>query len=78
MKFLRHRRAADHLAALDHLSQPGHREIGRAGEAVMARADDDNVGFCHGRFKNVAVDYRHSGMVRKHQTRIEIPGSARS
>ena len=44
MEFLRHRGAADHLAALDHLhAQAGHREIGRAGEAVMARADDDNV-----------------------------------
>ena len=46
MEFLRHRRAADHLAALDHLhAQAGHREIGRAGEAVMPRADDDDVRF---------------------------------
>ena len=48
MEFLGHRRAADHLAALDHLhAQAGHRQIGRAGEAVMARADDDDVGFVH-------------------------------
>ena len=49
MEFLGHGGAADHLAALDHFhAQAGHREIGRAGEAVMARADDDNVGFVHG------------------------------
>ena len=52
MEFLRHRGAADHLAALDHLhAQAGHRQIGRAGEAVMARADDDDVGFVHVRFR---------------------------
>ena len=55
MKFLRHRGAADHLAALDHLhAQARHREIGRAGEAVMPRADDDDVGFVHVRFKKVS------------------------
>ena len=44
--------AARHLAALDHLhAQAGHREVGRAGEAVMPRADDDNVCFVHVRFK---------------------------
>ena len=54
MEFLGHRGAADHLAALDHLhAQAGHREIGRASEAVMPRADDDNVGLCHGCFKKV-------------------------
>ena len=48
MKFFRHRGAADHLAALDHLdAQSGHRQIGRAGEAIVPRADDDNVGLCH-------------------------------
>ena len=47
MEFLGHRGAADHLAALDHLhAQAGHREIGRAGEAVMPRADDDDVSSC--------------------------------
>ena len=52
MKFLGHRRAAGHLAALDHLhAQAGHREIGRAGEAVMPRTDDDDVCFVHVRFK---------------------------
>ena len=52
MKFLGHRRAADHLAALDHFhAQARHREIGRAGEAVMPRADDDDVRFVHVRFK---------------------------
>ena len=51
MEFLGHRGAADHLAALDHFhAQAGHREIGRAGEAVMPRADDDNVGFVHASF----------------------------
>ena len=45
MEFLGHRRAAYHLAPLDDLDpQSGHREIGRAGEAVMACADDDDVG----------------------------------
>ena len=40
--------AGIHLAALDQLhAQAGHREIGRAGEAVMPRADDDNVRVCH-------------------------------
>ena len=52
IEFLGHRGAADHLAPLDHLDpQPGHREIGRAGEAVMPRADDDDVSFVHVRFK---------------------------
>ena len=51
MKFLGHRGAADHLAALDHLhAQARHREIGRAGEAVMPRPDDDDVRFVHVRF----------------------------
>ena len=48
MEFLRHRRAADNAAALEH----GHlharaREIERAHEAVMAAADDDDVGSVH-------------------------------
>ena len=70
MEFLGDRGAADHLAALDHLhAQPGHRQIGRAGEAVMPRADDDNVGFVHVRFRRNSssrwiVWKRHSGMVR--------------
>ena len=54
MEFLRHRGAADHLAALDHLhAQAGHREIGRAGEAVMPGADDDDVRLGHVRFSIV-------------------------
>ena len=54
MKFLGHGGAADRLAALDHLhAQAGHREIGRAGEAVMPRADDDDVRLVHVRFKKV-------------------------
>ena len=56
MEFLGHRGAADHLAALDHLHpQAGHREIGRAGEAVMAGADDDDVGLCHVRFRLAVI-----------------------
>ena len=52
VEFFRHRGAADHLAALDDLhAQSGHRKIGRAGEAVMPRADDDNVSVCHVRIK---------------------------
>jgi hypothetical protein len=44
VEFLRHRGAADHGAALDDLhAQPGHGEIGRADQAVMAGADDQNV-----------------------------------
>ena len=54
MKFLRYRGAAHDLAALDHFdAQARHREIGRAGEAVMPRADDDDVRFVHVRFKKV-------------------------
>ena len=46
MKFLGHRGAADHVAALDHLHlQARHRQIGRAGQAVVAGADDQHVGF---------------------------------
>ena len=56
MEFLGHRGAADHLAALDHLhAQAGHREIGRAGEAVMPGADDDDVRLGHVRFKKVLM-----------------------
>jgi len=52
MKLLRHRRAADHLAAFDHMhAQARHCEIGGTGQAVMAGADDDHVGFVHVRFK---------------------------
>ena len=52
MKFLGHGGAADRLAALDHFDpQARHREIGRAGEAVMPRTDDDDVRFVHVRFK---------------------------
>jgi hypothetical protein len=48
MEFLRDGGPADHLAALDHVhAQARRREIGRAGEAVMASADDDDVGFGH-------------------------------
>ena len=51
MEFLGHRGAADHLAALDHLhAQARHGEIGRAGEAVVARPDDDNVRLVHASF----------------------------
>ena len=51
MEFLGHGGAADHLAALDHLhAQAGHREIGRAGEAVMPRTNDDNVRLVHASF----------------------------
>ena len=51
MEFLGHGGAADHLAALDHFdAQAGHREIGGAGEAVMARPDDDNVRLVHASF----------------------------
>jgi hypothetical protein len=53
MKLFRHRGAAHHLAAFDHLhAQARHREIGRAGEAVMPGADDDDVCLVHLRFKN--------------------------
>ena len=64
IKFLRHRGAADHLAALDDFyAQSGHRQIGRAGEAIVPRADDDNVGVCHADFislfaTNVAPTYQ--------------------
>ncbi len=52
MKLLRHRGPADHLGALDHAyAQARHREIGRTGEAVMASADDDDVGLGHGAFR---------------------------
>src|SRR6185436_6923807 len=51
MEFLGHRGAADHLAALHNLhAQARHREIGRAGEAVMARPNDDNVGLVRASF----------------------------
>ena len=61
MKLLRDRRPADHLAALDHVhAQARHREIGRAGEAVMASADDDDVGFGHEWFQNVPWSFRES------------------
>ena len=57
MKFLRHRGAADHLAPLDHLhAQARHREIGRAGEAVMPGADDDDVCLVHVGFKKCLID----------------------
>ncbi len=59
MKFLGDRSTTHHLAALDHLhAQSGHREVGRASEAVMPGADDDDVGFCHVRFM---YRLRHSG-----------------
>ena len=50
VEFLGHRRAADHAAPLDHADpQAVHRQIGGAGQAVVARANDDNVGsgFAH-------------------------------
>ena len=51
MEFLGHRGAADHLAALDNFyAQARHREIGRAGEAVMPRPNDDNVRLVHASF----------------------------
>src|ERR1700694_4930949 len=56
MKLLRDSGAPHHLAALDHLyAQSGHRQIGRASEAVMPRADDDDICLGH-------VWSRHSGM----------------
>ncbi len=72
MEFLRHRGAADHLAAIHHFhAQPGHRQIGRAGEAVMAGSDDQDVGLVHVRFNN-EVSFRGDA---KHRTRkLEIPG----
>ena len=78
MEFLRHRGAADHLAALDHLhAQAGHRQIGRAGEAVMARSDDDDVGFVHVCFRMSSIVI--PGRVRRCETRnLEIPGSVAS
>src|SRR6516164_8826394 len=55
MKFLCDRGSADDLASLDDPdAQAGAGEIGRAGEAVMPRADDNDVGFVHGRFKKIA------------------------
>ena len=52
MEFLGHRRPAHDLAAVEHLhAQAGHREIGRAGEAVVPRTDDDDVRFVHVHFK---------------------------
>ncbi|MGY4226026.1 hypothetical protein ACVMIH_003387 [Bradyrhizobium sp. USDA 4503] len=51
-KFFGDRGAADHVAAFHDLhAQPGHREIGRAGEAVVPRTDDNDVCFVHVRFK---------------------------
>ena len=51
MEFLGHGGAADRLAALYHFyAQAGHGEIGGAGEAVMPRPDDDNVGLVHASF----------------------------
>ena len=72
MKLRRDRGTAHHLAALDHLhAQSGHRQIGRAGEAVMPRTDDDGVGLCHVRF---TLSFRDGP---KDQARnLEIPGSA--
>ncbi len=53
MEFLGHRGAAHDFSAIDNLHpQPRHRQIGRAGEAVMSRADDDNFGFVHVCFSN--------------------------
>ena len=52
MELFRDRGAAHHLAALDDFHpQARHREIGRASEAVMPGADDDNVRFVHARFR---------------------------
>ena len=46
MEFLGHRGAADDAAPLEHAHlQARRREIARAGEAVVARADDDGVVF---------------------------------
>ena len=42
------RRSAHHGAALDHLdAEPGHAEIGGAGQPVVARPDDDDVVALH-------------------------------
>ncbi|MGY4415722.1 hypothetical protein ACVWW4_007458 [Bradyrhizobium sp. LB7.1] len=61
MKLLRDRGPANHLAALDHVhAQAGHREIGRAGQAVVASADDDDVGFDH---EGAKLFHIHSGTV---------------
>jgi hypothetical protein len=44
MELLGDRGAADDAAPFqDFDAEPGHSEIGRAGEAVMAAADDDDV-----------------------------------
>jgi len=52
VKFLGDRGAADDLAPLDDLhGEALAREIGRAGEAIMSRADDDDVRLCHVSFK---------------------------
>jgi len=48
VKFLGDRGAADDLAPLDDLhGEALAREIGRAGEAIMSRPDDDDVRLCH-------------------------------
>ena len=44
MEFFRHRGAADDGTPLQHHDlQPGHRQIGGAGQAVVPAADDDGV-----------------------------------
>lgn len=49
MKLLGHSRAADHLAAINHLyPQATHCEVGRAGQAVMASADNKCIVIRHG------------------------------
>jgi hypothetical protein len=49
MEFLGHGGAADHLAALDNANaQAAHRQIGGARQAVVACANDHNVGIGFG------------------------------
>src|ERR1700722_9680956 len=74
MKFLRDRGATDHVTAVDHLhAQPGHRQIGRASEAVMPRPNDDDVGVCHGCFKKFPVIPGHRAAMNPN---LEIPRCA--
>ena len=49
--FLRHRGSAQDVAALEHQrAQPGLRQVGAAGQSVVAATDDDHiVHLCHGR-----------------------------
>src|SRR5689334_10360467 len=49
VKFLRYGGAADDVPALEHAhTQARGRQIGRAGEPVVASADDEDVAIAHG------------------------------